>query len=162
MFFLFVFCVCQTASIFYSVAFQILWPEIFFPHSWSIEGKSSYVTPSIIFEEKNRKYFCGRCRPRKLKSGKNNRHVFETKPRKFGDAKISHYTVTFTPQSQDVIDSETTFHGIKSSKNSTVRHILTMKWSCRDDYETYPHVAMGKYWKLFHLYCNEKIWKIIP
>ena len=38
--------------------------------------------------------FRGRCRPRKLKSEKNNRHVFETKPRKFGDANISHYTVS--------------------------------------------------------------------
>ena len=37
--------------------------------------------------------FRGRCRPRKLKSAKNNPHVFQTKPRKFGDAKISHYTV---------------------------------------------------------------------
>ena len=25
--------VCQTARMFYSLAFQILWPEIFFPHS---------------------------------------------------------------------------------------------------------------------------------
>ena len=33
------------------------------------------------------------CRPGKLKSAKNNRYVFETKPRKFGDAKISHFTV---------------------------------------------------------------------
>ena len=38
--------------------------------------------------------FHGRCRPRKLKSAKNDRHVFETKPRKFGDAKISHYMVS--------------------------------------------------------------------
>ena len=39
--------------------------------------------------------FRGRCRPRKLKSAKNNPHVFETKPRQFGDAKISHYTVYY-------------------------------------------------------------------
>ena len=37
--------------------------------------------------------FRGRCRPQKLKSAKNNPHVFETKPRKSGDAKISLYTV---------------------------------------------------------------------
>ena len=55
--FVVVFFVCQTASIFYSLAFQILWPEIFFPHSRSIEGKSSYATPSTIFAEKNRNYF---------------------------------------------------------------------------------------------------------
>ena len=34
------------------------------------------------------------CRPRKIKSAKINPHVFETKPRKFGDAKISHFTVS--------------------------------------------------------------------
>ena len=39
--------------------------------------------------------FRGRGEPRKLKSAKNNLHVFETKPRKFGDAKISHYTVYY-------------------------------------------------------------------
>ena len=41
-----------------------------------------------------------RCRPRKLKSVKNNHHVFETEPRKFGDAKISHYTVFLTIEIQ--------------------------------------------------------------
>ena len=45
------------AGIFYSHAFQILWPEIFFPHSRSIEGKSSYATPAMIFMEKNRNNF---------------------------------------------------------------------------------------------------------
>ena len=37
--------------------------------------------------------FRGHCRLRKLKSVKINPYVFETKLRKFGDAKISHYTV---------------------------------------------------------------------
>ena len=55
---LFLFCfICQTASIFYSHAFQILLPEIFFPHLRSNEGKSSYATTSTIFAEKNRNYF---------------------------------------------------------------------------------------------------------
>ena len=35
---------------FYSLAFQVLWQEIFFPHSWSIEGK-------LIFAEQNRNYY---------------------------------------------------------------------------------------------------------
>ena len=38
--------------------------------------------------------FWGRWGLRKLKSAKNNPHVFETKPQKFGDAKISHYMVS--------------------------------------------------------------------
>ena len=48
----------------------------------------------MIFAEKNRNYFSQTLPDReKLKSAKNNHRVFETKPRKFGDAKISHYTV---------------------------------------------------------------------
>ena len=45
--------------------------------------------PKIIFR--------GHIRPQKLNSTKNNPHVFETKPRKFGDAKIPHYTVLKYP-----------------------------------------------------------------
>ena len=37
---------------------------------------------------------CGRSQSRILKSAKNKLHVFGTKPRKFGDAKMSHYTVS--------------------------------------------------------------------
>ena len=53
------------------------------------------VPPILRFSRKRLEFFffCGRCRPRKLKSAKNNPHVFETKPRKFGDAKISHCTI---------------------------------------------------------------------
>ena len=52
------------------------------------------VPPTLRFSRKRHEIiFRGHCRPRKLKSAKNNPHVFETKPRKFGDAKISHYTV---------------------------------------------------------------------
>ena len=51
-------------------------------------GKVELCHPPLSFlAEKNRNYFS------KLKSAKINHHVFETKPRKFGDAKISHYTV---------------------------------------------------------------------
>ena len=56
--------------------------------------ESRVVPPTLWFLRKRIDIiFRGRCRPRKLKSAKNNPHVFETKPRKFGDAKISHYTV---------------------------------------------------------------------
>ena len=67
--------VCQTARMFYSLAFQILWPEIFFSHSWSIEGKPSCAKRIEII-------FRGLCRPRKLKSAKNNPHVFLDKTAK--------------------------------------------------------------------------------
>ena len=43
----------------------------------------------MIFAEKNRNYFSRTLPTAKLKSAKNNRHIFEKKPRKFGDAKIS-------------------------------------------------------------------------
>ena len=59
---------------------------------WSKESR--VVPPTLWFSRKRIEIiFRGRQRPRKLKSAKNNPHVFETKPRKFGDAKISHYTV---------------------------------------------------------------------
>ena len=49
--------VCQTASIFYSLAFQIFWPQNFFPHSWYIEGKTSCAIHSTIFMKKDAKLF---------------------------------------------------------------------------------------------------------
>ena len=56
--------------------------------------ESWIVPPTLRFSRKRINIiFRGRCRPRKLKLAKNNLHVFETKPRKFGYAKISHYTV---------------------------------------------------------------------
>ena len=59
-----------------------------------LSRESRVMSPPLSFSRKRTEIiFRGRCRPRKLKSAKNNRHVFETKPRKFGDAKISHYTV---------------------------------------------------------------------
>ena len=67
--------VCQTARMFYSLAFKILWPEIFFPHSWYIEGKSSCAKRIEII-------FHGCYRPRKLKSAKINHHVFLDKTAK--------------------------------------------------------------------------------
>ena len=70
-----------------------LWPECSFPHSCSIEGKSSCATHSTIFVEKNQNYFLQTLPNANSKSAKNNPHVFQTKPRKFGDTKISHYTV---------------------------------------------------------------------
>ena len=55
------------------------------------------VPPTLWFSRKRIKIiFRGRCWPRKLKSAKINPYVFETKPRKFGDAKISHYTVSLS------------------------------------------------------------------
>ena len=57
-----------------------------------LSTESRCATHSTIFAEKTRIIFRGCCRPRKLKSAKNNPHVFQTKSRKFGDAKISHYT----------------------------------------------------------------------
>ena len=58
--------------------------------------ESRVVPPTLRFSRRRVEInFRGRCRPRKLKSAKNNRHVFETKPRKFGDAKISNYTVFY-------------------------------------------------------------------
>ena len=59
--------------------------------------ESRVVPPTLWFSRKRIDIiFRGRCRPRKLKAAKNNPHVFETKPRKFGDVKISHYTVTLS------------------------------------------------------------------
>ena len=85
--------VCQTASIFYSVAFQILCPEIFI-RTVDLSRENRVTPPTLRFSQKRIEIiFRGRCRPRKLKSAKNNPHIFETKPRKFGDTKISHYTV---------------------------------------------------------------------
>ena len=60
-----------------------------------LSRKSRVVPPTLRFSQKRiENNFHGRCRPRKLKSAKNNPHVFETKPRKFGNTKISHYTVS--------------------------------------------------------------------
>ena len=47
----------------------------------------------LLYEFRGEIIFHGHHLPRKLKSAKNNSLVFETKPRKFGDAKITHYTV---------------------------------------------------------------------
>ena len=66
----------------------------FFSAQLMYQGKVELCHPLYDFRGKESKFiFRGRCRPRKLKSAKNNPHVFETKLRKFGDAKISHYTV---------------------------------------------------------------------
>ena len=58
--------VCQTASIFYSLAFQILLPEIFFTRK--------VIVPPILWFSLSRKrleiVFRGHCQPRKLKSAK--------------------------------------------------------------------------------------------
>ena len=52
------------------------------------------VPPTLLFSRKRIEItFCGCCWPRKLKSAKINPHVFETKLWKFGDVKMSHYTV---------------------------------------------------------------------
>ena len=62
-------------------------------------SKESRVVPppTLQFSRKRIEIiFRGHCRPRKLKSAKNNPHIFQTKPRKFGDAKISHYTVCYS------------------------------------------------------------------
>ena len=58
-------------------------------------SRESRVLPPIqqFLRTRIKIIFRGSCQPRKLKSAKNKLHVFETKPRKFGDAKISHYTV---------------------------------------------------------------------
>ena len=67
----------------------------FLSHSWTIKGRSSYATPPRFSQKRIEIIFCKCCWPQKLKSAKNNRNVFETKPRKFGDAKIFHYMVSF-------------------------------------------------------------------
>ena len=59
-----------------------------------------FLSAVLIYRGKIEIIFRWRCRPRKLKSAINNRHVFQTKPRKFGDAKISHYTVSLRPVGQ--------------------------------------------------------------
>ena len=59
-----------------------------------LSRENRVMPPTLRFSRKRIEIiFRGRCRPRKLKSAKNNPHIFETKPRKFGDAKISHYMV---------------------------------------------------------------------
>ena len=66
----------------------------FFFRIVDLSRESRVVPPSLRFSRKKSKlFFHGCCQPRKLKSAKNNPHVFKTKPQKFGDAKISHYTV---------------------------------------------------------------------
>ena len=54
-----------------------------------------FLSALLIYRGKIKIIFRWHCRPRKLKSAKNNRHIFKTKPRKFGNAKISHYTVWY-------------------------------------------------------------------
>ena len=62
-----------------------------FLYAQLIYRRKVIVPPILWFSRKRLEFFFrGRCWPRKLKSAKNNPHVFETKPRKFGDAKISH------------------------------------------------------------------------
>ena len=58
-------------------------------------SRESRVVPPILWLSRKRIeiIFRGHCPTRKLKSAKNNPHIFETKPWKFGGAKISHYTV---------------------------------------------------------------------
>ena len=70
-------------------------PDTFLSAQLIYQGKVELCHPLYDFSRKRIEiFFRGRCRPRKLKSAKNNPHVFETKPRKFGDAKISHYMVS--------------------------------------------------------------------
>ena len=57
------------------VPFQILWPESFFPHSCSIEGKSSCATHSTISGE-NRNYFSRTLSTAKIKSAKKKTIFF--------------------------------------------------------------------------------------
>ena len=75
------------------LAFQTLWLEIPSPHSWSIVGKSCLPPTQQFLRTRIKIIFRGRCKPQRLKSAKNKLHAFRQKPRKFGDAKISHYTV---------------------------------------------------------------------
>ena len=59
-----------------------------------LSRESRVVPPTPQFSWKRIEImFRGHCQLWKLKSTKNNPHVFETKPWKFGDAKISHYMV---------------------------------------------------------------------
>ena len=77
-----------------SVRFQVSFTPMRFRYIVDLLRESRVMPPLPWFLRKRIEIiFHGRCRPRKLKSAKNNRHVFETKPRKFGDVKISHYTV---------------------------------------------------------------------
>ena len=93
MFFLFVFSVRMQVS-FIPLRFRYFGRRFFF-HTVDLSRESRVVPPyDLQYSRKRIKIiFRGHWEPQKLKSAKNNPHVFETKPRKFGDAKISHYTV---------------------------------------------------------------------
>ena len=88
----YVLCVCLSVRLqvsFIPLLFQIFWPEIFFPHSWSIEGKASCATQSRFSRIRIEIIFRGPCRARKLKSAKIIPMFL-----RLGNAKISHYTVS--------------------------------------------------------------------
>ena len=135
---MFFFClfVCQTASIFYSLAFKILWPEIFFPHSCSIEEKSSCATHSTTSAGKKSKL---------LKSAKNNPHVFRQNRDIFGDAKISHYTVF----------SISFFYQILLVHQ--VNHFMTKSILCQQQRRRYILVPVESNQRIFCLSCLDGI-----
>ena len=58
-------------------------------YRWKVE----LCQPLYDFCGKNQNYFLRTLPTVKIKIPENNPHVFKTKPRKFGDATISHYTV---------------------------------------------------------------------
>ena len=69
--------------------------------------------------------FRWRCRPRNFKSAKNNPYVLETKQRKFGDAKIPHYTVyndnlRKLPNEYGDISVMTALNNTKKAKDYTI------------------------------------------
>ena len=82
-------------------------PQVSLFHCVSDTLARDFLSPQLIFRGKVELYhllydfrgktiktiFRGGCQRRKLKSMKNNLQVFQTKPKKIGDAKISNYTV---------------------------------------------------------------------
>ena len=75
--------VCQTACIFYSIAFQILWPEIFFFAQLITERKSSCATHNMIFEEKNPNYFSQMLPVVKIKIHEKNKNMLFKQNREY-------------------------------------------------------------------------------
>ena len=87
------FCFLFVSSINYSLRFRHFGRRFSFRTVY-LSRESRVLPPTQqFFRTRIKIIFRGRCQPRKLKSAKIKLHVVETKPRKFGNAKISHYTV---------------------------------------------------------------------
>ena len=65
------------------------------------------------------------------KSAKNNPHVFETKPRKFGNAKLSHYTISSVENKmkKELIDMKTEYFGVVEKLRKCNRQFAQWKYT---------------------------------